>query len=196
MRARSRSTVRTRPPLAALERLGRTARALGPTWHALYDREIARLRADSPDAAIDLALRLAQIFEVQLGDVARRDHALPASCSRSTRAPAGARSARPSVRGDRAAGRELAEVLERKVEVASSPDEILAHPVPARSAATASPGRRRARRRAATARSWPPRPSTTRRCARSKGCSRRACCRGRSARSSSRCIGCRKPGTA
>jgi tetratricopeptide (TPR) repeat protein len=54
-----------------LEALERLAEHLG-AWAdvaKLYDAQINSLTQEDPEAAIDLALRLAQIFEVQLGDV-------------------------------------------------------------------------------------------------------------------------------
>ena len=54
--------------LAALERLAERLSAWSELV-ALYDAEIARLREDSPERAIEIALRLAKLCEVQTGSV-------------------------------------------------------------------------------------------------------------------------------
>ena len=68
MRARFRSRGDNEQTLGSLERL---AEQLG-RWAEvtrLYDAELAALRERAPDTLVDMALRTAQIFEVQLGDV-------------------------------------------------------------------------------------------------------------------------------
>ncbi len=109
--------------IAALDRLAERL-ACWNDLAALYDREIARLREETPDAAIALALRLAQVFEVQLGDV----HSAVARYRivfDTDPAHVQAIEALDRLYEGTEQWAQLAEILERKVEVASSPDEIL-----------------------------------------------------------------------
>ena len=112
--------------LSTLEALERFADSLAEWTQlgALYDHEIAKLREEDPDSAADLALRLARIFEVQLGDV---DNAIARYRVVVEADPAQAESLAALDRLYEATSRwtELAEVLEREAEVAPSPDDAL-----------------------------------------------------------------------
>jgi tetratricopeptide (TPR) repeat protein len=110
--------------LAALERLAEKL----STWQqltALYDQGIAQLRQDSPDATIELALRAARVFEQHLGDVASAI-ARYRVVTEIEPEHLQALEALERLYEDTQNWSELAHVLERKVAVASSPDEILA----------------------------------------------------------------------
>ena len=110
--------------LSALDRLADKLNAW-PQLAALYDDAIAKLRADSPEVTVDLALRAAQVFELRLGDVqqAIQRYGVVAEIE-----PEHLQTLEALERLYEGTERwaELATVLERKVSVASSPDEILA----------------------------------------------------------------------
>ncbi|HMJ56028.1 MAG TPA: tetratricopeptide repeat protein [Polyangiaceae bacterium] len=108
--------------LASLERLG----GLGDRWPQvakLYDAEIDKL-ADEPGRLVDLGLRTAQIYEVQLEDidnaVARYRQVLAAD---SENLAAVSALDRLFMRTERWA--DLAQVLAREAEIGQTPDEIL-----------------------------------------------------------------------
>jgi golgin subfamily B member 1 len=110
--------------LLALERLAEKV-TLWTELAALYDRGIAQLRADSPEVVVDLALRAAGVFERHLGDV----HAAIARYRIVTEIEPehlSALEALEQLYEGTQNWAELASVLERKVSVAGSPDEILA----------------------------------------------------------------------
>ncbi|HEU4412622.1 MAG TPA: tetratricopeptide repeat protein [Polyangiaceae bacterium] len=108
--------------LAALERLA-TAVDRWPAVAALYDEELGRL-ADRPERLIELTLRVAQIYEVQLEDV-------DAAVARYRRVlevdPENQSAVRSLDRLFTEAGRwrELAEVLAREAELGQSEGEVL-----------------------------------------------------------------------
>lgn len=110
--------------LASLERL---AERLG-AWSelaGLYDVEANRLRQEDPESAMDLSLRLAQIFEVQVGDVdnaiARYRVVLEADPTHQESLQALDRLYSATERWS-----DLAQVLKREAEVAGDPDDALA----------------------------------------------------------------------
>ena len=183
-----------RPHAGVARAPGRAARRRGRELVALYDAEIARLREDSPELAIELALRLAKLCEVQIGSV---DDAIARYRIVYEIEPTHAEALEALDRLYEATERwpELAEIVAREAEVAGSPDDVLNLQFRLGSAAADASSATCARRSSSTARSWRPRPSTRRRALRSRACSRRASSRLRSARSSSRCTGCRTPGT-
>ncbi|MCU0680773.1 MAG: tetratricopeptide repeat protein [Polyangiaceae bacterium] len=108
--------------LAALERLA-TAVDRWPAVATLYDEELGRL-ADRPERLIELTLRVAQIYEVQLED-------LDAAVARYRRVlevdPENQSAVRSLDRLFSEAGRwrELGEVLAREAELGQSGDEVL-----------------------------------------------------------------------
>ncbi len=110
--------------LASLERLAEKLGAFQRLTE-LYDEGTRRLRDNSPDTTVDLALRAAQLFEVQIGDVqqaiARYQIVTEIDPSHIAALEALDRLYESTERWA-----ELASVLEKKSEVASSPDEILA----------------------------------------------------------------------
>lgn len=110
--------------LGSLERLAEQLSAWNEVAR-LYDIEIEKLREQSPDSAIDMALRLAQIFEVQIGDV---DQAIARYRIVYEADPGHIQSIESLDRLYEATERwsELAEILKKEVEVAGSPDEVLA----------------------------------------------------------------------
>ncbi|MEM9188384.1 MAG: tetratricopeptide repeat protein [Myxococcota bacterium] len=109
--------------LGSLERL---AENLG-TWNEvtrLYDIEIQKLKDDSPDRLIEMALRTAQIYEVQVGDVdaaiARYKLVVDADEGHVDAIEALDRLYEATERWP-----ELAEILQKEIPVAPSPDAIL-----------------------------------------------------------------------
>ncbi|HKP59235.1 MAG TPA: tetratricopeptide repeat protein [Polyangiales bacterium] len=110
--------------LASLERLAEKLSAFSRLTE-LYDAGVKRLRESSPETTVDLALRAAQLFEVQLGDVNAAIARYQVVCEID---PTHIAALEALDRLYEATERwaELAQVLERKSEVASSPDEILA----------------------------------------------------------------------
>lgn len=109
--------------LASMERFADQLNA----WDELarcYDAEITKLRDESPDSAIELALRLAQIFEVQTGDVgnaiARYRIVYEADSTHAATLEALDRLYEATEQWA-----ELAEILAREAETAASPDEVL-----------------------------------------------------------------------
>lgn len=110
--------------LAALDRLAEKLTAW-PQLSELYDRAAKQQRDDSPEITVDLALRAAQVFESRLGDV-------PAAIARYRLVTEiepehlQALEALERLYEGTQNWSELALVLERKVAVASSPEEILA----------------------------------------------------------------------
>lgn len=95
-----------------------------PQLVQLYDAEIARLRTEDPTLAIDIALRLAKLCEVSIGDV---DAAIDRYRIVFDADPAHLEALQALDRLYEASGRfrELADVLAREAEVAPSPDEVL-----------------------------------------------------------------------
>ncbi|MGD8860164.1 MAG: tetratricopeptide repeat protein, partial [Myxococcales bacterium] len=109
-----------------LSRLEHFADELG-AWKELvdlYDKEIGRLREESPEMAIDLALRLAKLCEVQVGDVeaaiARYRIVYEADPGHVETLEALDRLYEATERWQ-----ELADVLDKEAEVAASPDDVL-----------------------------------------------------------------------
>ena len=90
----------------------------------LYDKEIARQREEAPEDAIDLALRLAKLCEVQIGSVpsaiARYEIVFEADPTHLETLEALDRLYEASERWE-----DLARVLEREAEVGRSPDDVL-----------------------------------------------------------------------
>ncbi|MEY4580950.1 MAG: hypothetical protein RL701_5653 [Pseudomonadota bacterium] len=110
-----------------LTTLDRLAEKLG-NWHeltTLYDRAVERLRADSPDITVDLALRAAQVFEQRIGDV-EQAIARYRVVSDLDAEHAQTLEALERLYEGTDNWAELARVLEKRVSVAGSPDEILA----------------------------------------------------------------------
>jgi tetratricopeptide (TPR) repeat protein len=95
-----------------------------PEVAKLYDVQIAKLREASPESAVELALRLAQIFEVQIGEV---DSAIARYRIVFDADPGHVQALEALDRLYEATGRwkELVEILEREAEVAASPDDVL-----------------------------------------------------------------------
>ncbi|MBX3270938.1 MAG: tetratricopeptide repeat protein [Sandaracinaceae bacterium] len=110
--------------MGSLERLAEELNAW-PEVTALYDREVQRLRADAPDAVVELALRVAQIYFIQLGDVdnaiARYRVVLEVEPSHVQ-----AVEALDQLYEQTERWAELAEILQLEVQLASSSDDILA----------------------------------------------------------------------
>jgi golgin subfamily B member 1 len=109
--------------LLALERLAERL----PAWSELmarYDATIEQLRAESPELALELALRLARICEAQIGswDAAIARYRVVYEIDRGH---AGALSALERLYESVGRWPELAEVLAQEAEVAASPEEIL-----------------------------------------------------------------------
>lgn len=90
----------------------------------LYDREIEKLSNESTDVMIEMALRLAQIFEVQIGDI---DAAIARYRIVYREDPGHIQAIESLDRLYEATERwnDLAEILEKEIDVASSPDAIL-----------------------------------------------------------------------
>ncbi|MDH5674143.1 MAG: tetratricopeptide repeat protein [Myxococcales bacterium] len=109
--------------LAALEVHGDQL-GLWPEVVGLYDTEIAKLSEESPEMAVDLALRLARLCEVQVGDVeaaiARYRIVYQADPTH-----VGALEALDRLYEATERWPELADVLAREAEIAPSPDDAL-----------------------------------------------------------------------
>ena len=109
--------------LGSLERLAENIDAW-PSVTQLYDVEVQRLREESPDDVVEMALRTAQIYEVQIGDVDsaidRYRTVLEADAMHVQAIEALDRLYEATERWT-----ELAGILEREVEVAGSPEDIL-----------------------------------------------------------------------
>ncbi len=111
--------------MLSLERL---ADELGvwPRVTQLYDAEIEKLREDSPDLLIDTALRVAQIYYIQLEDVdsaiARYRVVLEVDS-----AHAQAVAALDQLYEQTERWADLAEILQLEVQLAATPDDILAY---------------------------------------------------------------------
>lgn len=109
--------------LSTLERLAEQLGAFDDLVK-LYDTEIARLREDAPDAATELALRLAKICEVQIGSVEaaiqRYRVVFDLDPARGDALEALDRLYLASERWE-----PLAEVIAREADVAASPDDVL-----------------------------------------------------------------------
>ena len=90
----------------------------------LYDVEIERIRNEYPDDVVDMALRTAQLYEIQVGDVDRAieryNIVIGADEMNIDAINALDRLYEASNRP-----RELAEVLQRQIQVAATPDDIL-----------------------------------------------------------------------
>jgi len=110
--------------LQSLERLAEKLSAFSRLTE-LYDEGISRLKDTQAETTVDLALRAAQLFEVQLGDV---NSAIKRYQVVTEIDPTHIAALEALDRLYEATERwgELASVLEKKSEVASSPDEILA----------------------------------------------------------------------
>jgi len=109
--------------LQSLERLAEQL-AAWPEVGRLYDLEVNRLRETSPDNVADLALRLAQIFEVQIGDV---DAAIQRYRIVHEADPGHVQTIEALDRLYEATERwaDLAEILHKEIDVAESPDDVL-----------------------------------------------------------------------
>ncbi|MCA9583531.1 MAG: hypothetical protein KC416_17150, partial [Myxococcales bacterium] len=109
--------------MASLDRL---AEELG-LWAEvadLYDTEFTKLREDMPDLAADMGMRVAQVCEVHLGDSAR---AIERYAAVAELDPGRVEAVEALDRLYEGAERwpELAQTLEREIEVATSPEDIL-----------------------------------------------------------------------
>ncbi|MEM1417094.1 MAG: tetratricopeptide repeat protein, partial [Myxococcota bacterium] len=94
-----------------------------PEVSALYDAEIAKLREGAPDDVVDLALRNAQIYEMQgEGAKAIERYAIVVEADPAHLPALGALDRLYAESGQWA---ELAGVLAREIEVAASPDDVL-----------------------------------------------------------------------
>lgn len=111
--------------LAALENLADQVEAGWSELTRLYDLEVASLRAERPEDAVELAMRTARIYEVHVGDVdaAIERYKLVVSLD-SVHVEAIESLDRLYEATERWA--QLAEILELEVQVAASPDDILA----------------------------------------------------------------------
>ena len=109
--------------LAALERLADMTDGWGQVTQ-LYDVEIQRMREDAPDDVVEMALRTAQIYEVQVGDV---DAAIQRYQIVVEADPGHVQAIEALDRLYEGTERwaELADILEKEILVASSPDDIL-----------------------------------------------------------------------
>ena len=113
---------------ATMGHLERLADELGawPNVTQLYDVEIEKLEEDNPDVLIDTALRVAQIYYIQVGDVdsaiARYRTVLEADASHIQAVEALDQLYEQTERWP-----ELAEILQTESELAASPDEVLTH---------------------------------------------------------------------
>lgn len=109
--------------LLSLESLAEVTEKWGELTR-LYDKEIEALRAERPDDVIDMALRTAKIYEVQVGDVEaaieRYKLVVEADPAHQEAISALDRLYEASERWE-----ELAGILQKEIEVAGSPDEIL-----------------------------------------------------------------------
>jgi tetratricopeptide (TPR) repeat protein len=110
--------------LVALDRLAEKVGAWAELT-GLYDQGIARLRDDSPEVTVDLALRAAQVFEVRTGDVQAAIQRYRIVCELEPEHLSALEALERLYEGTENWA-ELAVVLERKVAVAGTPDEILA----------------------------------------------------------------------
>lgn len=109
--------------LASMERFADQLDAWGELA-ASYDAEIRKLQEESPDDAVDLALRLAQIFEVQTGDVenaiTRYEIVFAADPGHVQTLEALDRLYEATERWDA-----LTPILTQEIEIAGSPDDVL-----------------------------------------------------------------------
>ena len=107
--------------LESLERLAESLQAFGELA-SLYDAQVKRLQSDSPETATDLALRLAAIYEVRVGDV---DNAIARYAFVAEQDPTHVQSLAALDRLYEATGRysELVEVIRKEILAAASPDE-------------------------------------------------------------------------
>lgn len=108
--------------------LERLAEDLG-AWSdvtALYDVEIEKLREDSPDLLIDTALRVAQIYFIQVGDV---DNAILRYriVLEVDQAHMQAVEALDQLYEQTERWADLAEILQLEVQLAASPEDVLGH---------------------------------------------------------------------
>lgn len=108
--------------LESFERLA----TLTENWRAVaqtYDKALAAL-ADAPELVVDLGLRVAQVYEVQLGDV---ENAIARYRTVTEAEPENidALAALDRLYEQTERYAELAEILEREAEVGATPDEIL-----------------------------------------------------------------------
>ena len=177
---------------AALERL---AEQLG-SWTEvtrLYDAGVEQLKEAPAMPDVQLALRSAQIYEIQVENI---DAAIARYRSWWTPIRPTRRRSRRSTASTSPPSRwsELAEILRKEIEIAPTPDDMLntqfrlGQVLQARlSRVGDAVGQYRDILAAA--------PSISRPCARSRRCLRTGRCRWRSARCSSLCTACRAPGT-
>jgi golgin subfamily B member 1 len=109
--------------LGSLERLGEQTDAWGQVTQ-LYDAEIQKIREEAPEDVVDMALRTAMIYEVQLGDVdsaiGRYNLVVEADPGHVQAIEALDRLYEQTERWP-----ELAEILRKEVAVAASPEDIL-----------------------------------------------------------------------
>lgn len=109
--------------LQSLERLGENINAWQEVTR-LYDQEIEKLREDSPHIVADMALRTAQIYEVQVGDVnAAIDHYRIVVEQDEGHVQAIESLDRLYEATERWS--DLASILQKEIMVAASPDDIL-----------------------------------------------------------------------
>jgi tetratricopeptide (TPR) repeat protein len=115
---------RHEPTLTALENLADQVDDGWPKVTALYDLEIAKLRGERPEDAVELGMRTARLYEVQVGDV---DAAIERYKLVVELEPAHVEAIESLDRLYEATERwpELATILAQEVQVAASPDDIL-----------------------------------------------------------------------
>ena len=109
--------------LTSLERLAENLNAWTEVT-ALYDREIERLRAEGGDRLIDMALRTAQIYEVQVADVDRAIERYKVVVDTDAM-HVQAIEALDRLYDATERWTELADVLQKEIAVAASPDDVL-----------------------------------------------------------------------
>ncbi len=109
--------------LSSLERLAEQINGWGEVTR-LYDLEISSLREGAPEDVVDMALRTAQIYEVQVGDV---DAAVDRYRLVIDGDPGHLQAIEALDRLYESAGRwaDLADILDKEISVASTPDDIL-----------------------------------------------------------------------
>jgi len=108
--------------------LERLAEELG-AWEnvtGLYDTEVNKLREENPGQLVDMALRVAQLYYIQLGDV-ERAIARYRIVLEVDQAHMQAVEALDQLYEQTEKWAELAEILQLEVQLAPTPDEVLAH---------------------------------------------------------------------
>ena len=130
-----------------------------PQVAKLYDAELDKL-ADEPERFVELGLRTAQIYEVQLEDVDNAVARYRRVLERRPREPERGPLARSPVHRRPSAGAISPQILAREAEIGQTPDEILEFKYRLGQVHAAAARRPRLRRSRRTARSSARRPST------------------------------------